>query len=886
MKMSRKLIVFGVMAVGAATFAMVHYFSGLAARTHDQMHQELQKFFAREVRFNRLEARLIGGLGFSAKDFQIADNPRFAATPFVQAKELRLGVSLLQLLAGRVVVDSLTLKEPEFQIITDSEGLINTSAFSIRRKEVTAFPRGKPAGPDRRQAPVNFRVHNITIQNGRVDFIDRSIQEPAEVQVKHVDMELTGLDAAYKTKFRFAAALTEGVGREVRIRGKLGPFQQGRAWSQQPVDLEMEFDSLYVPLLTRALPFLRNRIPRELEISGPSSLQAKMSGTLEYPRITDITLKSPLFGNSDYNAIVTGTVVLPENHSWGEAELKGKLTLDKINLTNLRRLPFLKQNLPVALVTEGPISVFSRFEGSWERLRMGVLVKAQTSELSYGQWLRKPAGSVADLRTRISREKNGLKIHPSVATLGNSQITLSGAIEQRPEPRLRLKLHSERSRLAAWGHLASPLSFYAADGGVDWDVVVERNLSFIGGGWRLWGTLRVADAEFRHKETGKKIERLNAAIVFAGEKARLENVSFRLGSSQIKMAGTVADLAQPRANYELRSPEFNLSDLPPFSVKSSNWVKDMTSTGEIQIQNGAPLLQGYVSSPAGILHATPYSDLKAAVSWAPTGISFKNLSLRLFDGTLECDGFWVSNGEGTQRLEVASQIDSVSVQALVTQRFPQLKEPIKGQLSFRGRFSANARNGTPVQETLTGSGEVEINQGSIGGINLVRRIFSGEQNASGSIKMPLRLPSTLVALADRPDTPFDALKANLTIEQKRLRADGLVLSTPAYSITGSGWIAGDRATKWNGTLILSPQLSQDLQRDYKTIRYFLDGRGRLSIPFRVEGKIPHVQIKPANRALAQVLGWGSSPSSGGERKSANKEQGEWIPKALEKLLNR
>jgi hypothetical protein len=91
--------------------------------------------------------------------------------------------------------------------------------------------------------------------------------------------------------------------------------------------------------------------------------------------------------------------------------------------------------------------------------------------------------------------------------------------------------------------------------------------------------------------------------------------------------------------------------------------------------------------------------------------------------------------------------------------------------------------------------------------------------------------------------------------------------------------------KWNGALVFSSQVSQDLQHEYKSIRYLLDGRGRLSIPFRMEGRFPHVRIRPGNRALAQALGLGSSQSAAGNQKDrVNKQGKDWLPDSLERLL--
>ena len=40
----------------------------------------------------------------------------------------------------------------------------------------------------------------INVKNGRVDFIDRSTKEPAEIRVKNVEMEVKGLNPSAKSK--------------------------------------------------------------------------------------------------------------------------------------------------------------------------------------------------------------------------------------------------------------------------------------------------------------------------------------------------------------------------------------------------------------------------------------------------------------------------------------------------------------------------------------------------------------------------------------------------------------------------------------------------------------------------------------------------------------
>jgi hypothetical protein len=881
MKNYRKFLLLLLIASTITVLVLVQSFKNLAGKNRDQVHQELQKILGNDATFDRLEASLWGGLGFSAKEFRIADNPRFAATPLVQAKELKLGVSLIQLVLGRIVINSLTFQAPELQIITDERGLLNLSELAIQKKESRVFSPPPVTSQEKKPPVVNFLITSIAIKNGRVDLIDRSVKEPAEIRVKNIEMEINGLNPSEKTRIKFAAAVTEGLGHDVRIDGQLGPLRQHQDWSQQPMEITMQFDSLSATLLSRALPFLRDRIPRELDVTGPLSLQAKLEGTFERPRITDIALKVPLFGSSNYNAILEGAVELPEGRSWEEALLRGKLTLNSINLTQLRSLPFLKQMLPAALATEGTISAYSQFEGTWANLRIGALIRADKSEVRYRDWFRKPAGRSAEFKARIAWHKNGLALHESELTLGDSKMTLSGVTEETPEPRLQLRLHSDSSRLASWGQMVSPLSFSGVGGTIRLDIVFRKNFA-LADGWNIRGKLKLTDATLRHKETGKKIDDLNADISFLGTEALLENGSFRVGSSRITIAAKVADLSQPSARYTLGSPELNPADLPTFPASQANRIRHVTANGEIQWPNGVPSLQGTISSSEGSLEDIPYRKLQGNITWSPKGIRFKNLSLQALSGVLRSDGYW---SEQPQRLTWTSQIESMELESLLRQKFPQLRNLIEGQLHLSGQFDAATQNGALVAETLQGSGESVIHHGTIRDFNLITKIIpSGGDSLSSKVSSRLFSP-----LVNRPDTPFDTLKAKFRIERQGVRADDLLLTTPDYTITGTGRVGFDRTTQWDGLLVLSPRITQELQHEYKMIRYLLDRRGRLAISFKAEGRFPNVKVRPENRALAQALRRGFSQKAGepaaGAGKSVEKnERKGWLPQSLEQLL--
>jgi hypothetical protein len=207
-----------------------------------------------------------------------------------------------------------------------------------------------------------------------------------------------------------------------------------------------------------------------------------------------------------------------------------------------------------------------------------------------------------------------------------------------------------------------------------------------------------------------------------------------------------------------------------------------------------------------------------------------------------------------------------------------LKDHLEGRLSGHGQHRA-----------ASGTAETSIDRGLIKNFNLVRQLLLGGSGASGSEETTARWPPGLAGLIRDNDTPFDTMKASFVFEQQKIRTDNLVITTPDYSLTGAGWTNFDRSTRWNGQLVLSPRLTQEIQQDYRVLRYLLDRRGRLAIPFRMEGTVPNVKIRLENRALAQLLRSGAGLKDGdseSEASDADKPGKNWLPDALERFLNR
>jgi len=887
MRLSKKSISLAVGTVIIVALALVYSVNLLAAIRRDLVYEELQKVAGKDVAFDEFEVTLLTGLGFSARNFRIGDSPIFAATPLLQAQELRMGVSLLSLMLGRIVINKLTFVEPEFQIITNEEGAMNISSLQDRRKQLVETPKARSSASKMEHSSINFVVTNFQIKNGRIDFIDRSVRAPAEMQIKRVDMNLQGINPNGRAKMSLAASLSEDLDQDVRIEGYLGPFVRGKGWKEQPVEVNVEFDSLFVPLLTRAVPFFRDKIPPELDIAGPLSLRAKLAGVLARPQIVDFIVKAPILGSSDYNAVLSGSADLSTSGLWSEAQLKGNLRLSSIDITRLQGTSVFQDVLPIELSGEGEVSLESVIEGTWDKLRLGTILRARNSEIRYGTWLRKPRGTIAEWSAKISRQDNRFMIHESLLTVGSTRINLSGVYERGSRPRLQLSARSDRSNLSEVIELFPALQAFRASGNLHGEIVASKVM--IGeSSWNMNGELKISEAELRHESSRRKIERLRANILFLGQQARIENAAFRVRSSDIEMTGTVADLAIPALTCELRSADLHLVDLANFPVAKSDRLQNVRLNGKLTAENGTPWLRGTVSSPDGTLQDLPYLDLRSQIVWSAEEISLREFSFRALNGSWRSRDISITGTDKSQRLELYAQLNSVDLQALLTNKFPSFKDRIEGQLNFQGEFSAEAHNGAMKPGSLEGGGEIRIPGGTLKDFNLIALMMSRIGSSGSTIS--LQLSPSLAELARFKDTPFENLEALVILDQEVIRTENLQLSTADYKIMAAGWMMTDQVTRWNGMLVMSVRISQELLRENKSLRYLLDRSGQINLPFRVEGTPANLRVRPDSRIIAQIVRRGSLPKTieppAIDKRPDAQEQKESLPAELEQFLSR
>ncbi|MFQ5852514.1 MAG: AsmA family protein, partial [Candidatus Binatia bacterium] len=103
-KKARKALMAVLIAFVLLISLLIVSLNTLIDKNREGIREEIQKVLGRSISFGKVRLDLWGGLGISAKNLSVADDPRFAATPLIQTKEFKMQVRWLPLLLGKIEI--------------------------------------------------------------------------------------------------------------------------------------------------------------------------------------------------------------------------------------------------------------------------------------------------------------------------------------------------------------------------------------------------------------------------------------------------------------------------------------------------------------------------------------------------------------------------------------------------------------------------------------------------------------------------------------------------------------------------------------------------------------------------------------------------------------
>lgn len=185
-----------------------------------EIESRISAALGRQVTIGNLSLSLLSG-SVQGDNIAIADDPAFGTAPFVQAKQLKVGVQIWPLLTSHAInITSLTLHQPDVSLVQNASGRWNFS--SLGKSPGTAQPRTEPgAQPTSNNAPPQFSVGSLSITGGRI-----SVSTVGSKPHQYTGVNATAKDVSYTSRFPFTADANTPGGGKVRLDGQAGPVDQ------------------------------------------------------------------------------------------------------------------------------------------------------------------------------------------------------------------------------------------------------------------------------------------------------------------------------------------------------------------------------------------------------------------------------------------------------------------------------------------------------------------------------------------------------------------------------------------------------------------------------------------------------------------------------------
>jgi AsmA protein len=206
--MSRKLlyILGSIAALLVLAVLAVPYFVD-AEKFRPKVESEARKALGREVKVGTLEISLLSG-GVVANEVSIADDPAFSRQPFLQAKELRIGVELWPIIArGEANLTGLTVVGPQVNLIRNAAGRWNFASLGPVSATGTKGPRKEVS------------IGRLQIKDGVL-----TLQQGGRKH-QYKDVSLSVSDFSGTTAFPFTLSASTPGGGSIAAEGKAGPLE-------------------------------------------------------------------------------------------------------------------------------------------------------------------------------------------------------------------------------------------------------------------------------------------------------------------------------------------------------------------------------------------------------------------------------------------------------------------------------------------------------------------------------------------------------------------------------------------------------------------------------------------------------------------------------------
>ncbi|MDJ0864543.1 MAG: AsmA-like C-terminal region-containing protein [Myxococcota bacterium] len=333
-----------------------------------------------------------------------------------------------------------------------------------------------------------------------------------------------------------------------------------------------------------------------------------------------------------------------------------------------------------------------------------------------------------------------------------------------------------------------------------------------------------------------------------------------LGASQpnVRIEGTVTDLANPKAGFRLTSSALELA--PGAAGAPPDVLRELEIAGDLSLPQAGPLVKATLRSPRGTLAGAAYRDLSIEFEFANEVAELEALRVGAFDGELEVAGSYDMRKPERPRFDVRSKLSSMRIEQIVASQSAEYADAFRGELGGDLALTGSGTEWERIKPSLRGKGSVQLVDGTLKDVNLVETALQGITGVPGlSELLPASLRRKHPEVFGVGDTVFENMDTKLDLRDGWATIRDFRLAARDYAFAGDGRYSLDNELRMKTVLTLSEPLSEDLTDAAEPMRYLRDAEGRVAFPVKLQGTAPDIQAVPdvshiAKAASRQAVG--------------------------------
>lgn len=184
-----------------------------------QLEAEASVGLGRTVKLGKLKLSILSGT-VVADDVEIADDPAFSQSPFLQAKSVKIGIELKPLIFSQQLnVTRIVIDEPQINLLRAADGTFNFSTLG-KSSDLGQIAAGANQSPLANQPPLS--VDRFKVNHGILTVAQLN---PSSKPLVYSDLNIVVTDFSRTSQFHFQIATSLPGGGDANLSGEVGPIR-------------------------------------------------------------------------------------------------------------------------------------------------------------------------------------------------------------------------------------------------------------------------------------------------------------------------------------------------------------------------------------------------------------------------------------------------------------------------------------------------------------------------------------------------------------------------------------------------------------------------------------------------------------------------------------